>query len=85
MAKHITQSQVLSRGWTTALIKTFLGEPDNTAPNPYHAHASPMQLYTQSRVESAERTEAFQLAIAKVVERRQNAAKLGENKLSTPK
>jgi hypothetical protein len=38
------------RGWTDALVKRFLGEPDKTAPNPVYSSKAPMRLYAVARV-----------------------------------
>lgn len=63
--KNLSLSGVCARGWTPALIRTFLGEPDCTAPNPRYRTAAAMKLYAVSRIEAAEQTDAFIAALAK--------------------
>ena len=47
--------QLRERGWTPALVRTFLGPPDATKKNPHYAPAAPMKLYDLRRVKAAER------------------------------
>jgi hypothetical protein len=42
------------RGWTDAMIRDYLGDPDITRPNPRYAGAAPMKLYRAERVKAAE-------------------------------
>ncbi|CAM3986322.1 hypothetical protein NOGI109294_21170 [Nocardiopsis gilva] len=42
------------RGWSPAMIRDLLGEPDHTRPNPIFRSGAPMALYRVSRVEDAE-------------------------------
>jgi len=46
------------RGWTEASITRILGHWENERPNPYGK--APMRFWTKSKVESAEKTRAFQ-------------------------
>jgi hypothetical protein len=65
MSDHITPARIKSeRGWTDSLIKTFLGEPDNTAPNPHYRSGPRMRLYLLARVETAEASAEWQAAKA---------------------
>ena len=47
------------RGWTGAMIRDHLGEPDAFADNPHYRSAAPMRLYRRERVEEAEESEGF--------------------------
>ena len=47
------------RGWTAAMIRDHLGEPDALAANPHYRSAAPMRLYRRERVEEAEQSEGF--------------------------
>ena len=47
------------RGWTAAMIRDHLGEPDAYADNPHYRSAAPMRLYHRERVEKAEQNEGF--------------------------
>lgn len=52
---HITVATLRSRGWTDALIRRHLGDPDRLAPNPHYSQAGgAMRLYALARVEAAE-------------------------------
>lgn len=61
------------RGWTDAMIRRFLPEPDVTAVNPYHKSGPPMRLYYVSRIEAIEQTDEF-LSARAVASKRQEAA-----------
>jgi hypothetical protein len=64
----LPQAQLRERGWTPAMIRDLLGDPDANRPNPYYASAAPLRLYVLDRVVNAERTPAF-------AERRKKAAR----------
>jgi hypothetical protein len=51
---HLTTAGLRERGWTDAMVREHLGEPDTTRPNPRYASAAPMKLYLTGRVEAAE-------------------------------
>jgi hypothetical protein len=51
---HLTMPGLRERGWTDAMIREYLGEPDTTRPNPRYASAAPMKLYLAERAEVAE-------------------------------
>jgi hypothetical protein len=42
------------RGWTDAMVRDFLGEPDATRPNPRYRTGAPMKLYLAERAAVAE-------------------------------
>ncbi len=71
---HLGAVALRERGWTPALIRGLLGEPDKLARNPYYRGASPMRLYAAARVEAAEASPAF-LDLRAKAERRSSAAK----------
>ncbi|MCP4965044.1 MAG: hypothetical protein GY926_07395 [bacterium] len=60
------------RGWTDTLIRDFLGEADESRPNPYGSNA-PMRLYDRARVARVEATTEFQDAMSESQERRRIA------------
>lgn len=70
---HLGTVALRERGWTPALIRDLLGEPDKLARNPYYRSAAPMRLYAAPRVEAAEASPAFHDMRAKA-ERRSRAA-----------
>jgi hypothetical protein len=41
----LTVSQLKASGWTTAMIRDYLGEPDELATNARYKSAAPMRLY----------------------------------------
>lgn len=53
---YLTMAGLRERGWTDAMIREYLGEPDATRPNPRYSRAAPMKLYLTERVEAAEAT-----------------------------
>ena len=55
----INKAKLIERGWTSAGIKKFLGDPDETKQNPFYRVASPMCLYKLERVKDAELKEEF--------------------------
>jgi hypothetical protein len=51
---YLTMSGLRERGWTDAMIREYLGDPDATRPNPRYWSAAPMKLYLAERAEAAE-------------------------------
>lgn len=78
--EYLSQSKIIDRGWTAAGIKKFLGEPDDTAQNPYYRNASPTKLYDITRIEQAEETEEFQQWKEKSEKRKQASKKAAQKK-----
>lgn len=78
--QYVTTSALKERGWTDGLIKKFLGEPDDTKPNPHYRSAAPMKLYDMKRVEKTERSAKFKAEKEKSATRKQSAAKAVETK-----
>src|SRR2546429_7280232 len=79
-ATMLTTSALKERGWTLALIKKFLGEPDDTRENPHYRSAAPMRLYTIDRVEVIEKTPDFQEAHIKAIARSKHGKEVAERK-----
>ncbi|RYF03254.1 MAG: hypothetical protein EOO40_12405 [Deltaproteobacteria bacterium] len=69
-ATHITRQQLCARGWTSGLIRRFLGAPDQTQPNPRYRSQAPMQLYAMARVTNIEATAIWLVAQAAAHTRR---------------
>jgi hypothetical protein len=63
------------RGWTDALVRKFLGQPDELKANPYYKKAPKMKLYLLARIEKAEQTQEFKLAVEKAKVRKKGAQK----------
>jgi hypothetical protein len=51
---YLTMPGLRGRGWTDAMIRDYLSEPDATRPNPRFWSAAPMKLYLTERAEAAE-------------------------------
>lgn len=75
------RTEVKARGWTDALIRRFLGEPDATRENPRYKSAAPVRLYLRDRVEATEATAEFRAAVATGSNRRAGARKAIETKM----
>ena len=65
----LAASQLKNRGWTGDLIREFLGEPDEIRPNLSRRKGRMKHLYSFTRVETAEASEAFKLAQEKRAKR----------------
>lgn len=57
--EHLNLASLKERGWTPALVKEFLGEPDKTKVNPFYKSAAPQKLYRVDRVREIEQRAAF--------------------------
>jgi len=73
--ENITPTGLKARGWSEAMIKQFLSEPDELKPNPYYKSAAPMRLYNLKRVEKVEKSKKFIEAKAAADRRKESAAK----------
>lgn len=69
----VTLAGLKARGWTDALVRRFLGEPDRRAPSRYARSAPPVRLYRLARVEAAEATDEFRHAQTAAAERQRRA------------
>ena len=58
----IKHSDLKRRGWTDAMVRQFLVEPDKLDRNPHHPRAAPMRLYALARVLEAESTDEYREA-----------------------
>ena len=58
-ARCIGAPGLSERGWTEAMIRDLLGEPDLLADNPHYKSAAPMRLWRLQRAEAAEATPEF--------------------------
>lgn len=71
--KFITKTDLLARGWTQSLIRKFLVQPDKRIPNPHSKRAPKTHLYSMTRVQQAEASEAFATESKKLQRRREAA------------
>lgn len=58
-SQHLNLASLRERGWTPALVRAFLGEPDKTKANPFYKSAAPQKLYLVDRVKKIEASEPF--------------------------
>lgn len=58
-AKCIGAPGLKARGWTEAMIRDLLGDPDLTADNPHFKTAAPRRLWRLQRAEAIEATAEF--------------------------
>jgi hypothetical protein len=56
---YLTAVSLRERGWTPAMIRDLLGEPDETRPNPVYRSAAPVRLWDEDRVTGAEAATGF--------------------------
>ena len=63
---------IKARGWTDAMIRNLLGEPDYTVTNPRYSTSHPMKIYSAVRVHAAEQTEAFAVASSRSARRKES-------------
>ncbi|WP_206313033.1 hypothetical protein [Streptomyces sp. JB150] len=66
---HLSMAGLRARGWTAALVRRLLGEPDLLRPHPLFRTARQIRLYRVERVEAAERGDEFR-AVAAAAARR---------------
>lgn len=75
----ITQSTILTMGWTKTMINNLLSEPI-LKPNPNYRTKSPMKLWDKSVVLKTMETAAFKEALEKVNKRRKLLEENAKNK-----
>ena len=76
---YLNATQLAARGWTPAMIRDFLGRPDQTEFIPRFRHAAPTLLFAVPRVQAAERTTKF-VQRRDLAARRSAAAKEAANR-----
>lgn len=76
----LTKQNLKERGWTDALIKKYLHEPDECRQNPAYKSAAPMCLFDEARMMRIERTAEFAEDMAKTERRRQATQKVAERR-----
>ena len=67
---HYSVSGLKHRGWTDAMIRDLLGEPDKHGRNPHYRTAAPTRLYEAVQVRDVEETEQFAQRKAQADKRR---------------
>ncbi|MET9835133.1 hypothetical protein ABZ078_38995 [Streptomyces sp. NPDC006385] len=71
---HLSAAGLRARGWTVAMVRELLGEPDLVRANAVSRSAPWTRLYRIERVEAAERSEEFR-ALSAVAARRSPGAR----------
>ncbi|WP_234381776.1 hypothetical protein [Streptomyces dysideae] len=71
---HLSAAGLRARGWTPAMVRQLLGEPDLMRSDPHFPTAPKTRLYLVERVEAAERSEEFR-AVAAAAARRSAGAR----------
>lgn len=81
MDNLLTQTTILSRqGWSKTLLGQLLGDPDLR--KKMYGHSNMACLYSESRVISAEKSEAFSLAQAAIAKRKLASQKAVQTKVA---
>lgn len=80
-SEYITLASLRARGWTPAIVRSFLPQADATKPNPFYRCAAPMRLYALERVQAIERHDSWRAASTAAL-RRSVAAKQAAQKKS---
>jgi hypothetical protein len=75
-AGFLNMTRLRARGWTPAMIRDLLGQPDRLARNRRFPGAAPVRLYSMARIESMESKAVFRRASA-LAEARSAAARAG--------
>jgi hypothetical protein len=75
--RHLTQTDVIARGWTRAVIEQYIPYPDKVTRS--FAYHSPCYLYAREKVEGIENTPEWQARTAKVRIRRAAAKEAKSN------
>lgn len=73
-------SKIKERGWSEAMVRKFLGDPDGQKKNPFYQNAAPMKVYFKERVIAAEQTPDFIAAQQKLVGKKIAADKAVQTK-----
>jgi hypothetical protein len=70
------------RGWTKAMVKQLLGEPDKLVPNARYSSAPPVRLFRIERMFQVEATPEFTAAIEKASRRIESGKKASATRLA---
>ncbi len=72
--------QLRERGWTPAMVRDLLGEPDQLRGNPVYRTAPPMRLWSAVRVADAEANPGFTARRSRAQNRSASSAKAADRK-----
>ena len=80
-AELLSTPELRERGWTPAVVRDLLGEPDDTRPNPrYSSAGAPMRFWLKERVEAIEGTAEFRDSAERARRRVEGSRKAVETK-----
>ena len=77
----ILKQGLKERGWTDAMIRDLLGEPDERVQRSPYSRKPPYCVYDLERVQAAERQPEFARRLAAAEVRRERALRVAANKL----
>jgi hypothetical protein len=78
--KCVGAAGLKARGWTEAMIRDLLGDPDLTVDNPHYKTAAPMRLWRLQRAEAAEALPEFTVRRERAAAQCAAAAKASETR-----
>jgi hypothetical protein len=79
-SKCIGAPGLKERGWTEAMIRDLLGEPDLRVDNPHYSTAAPMRLWRLQKAEAAEALPEFARRRGRAARQCAAAAKAAETR-----
>ena len=74
--RFITKSTLKNRGWSNGMIDVFYNKPTYSVQNPHYSTASPMKLYSITKVKRIERQQEFKDYVSKIAHKREVARTL---------
>lgn len=80
MVDMLTMRELRARGWTPAMVRDLLGDPDELRPNPVYRSAAPMGLCAVARAIAAEADTAFAQRVASSRKRSAASARVAARK-----
>src|ERR1700728_971659 len=78
--RWLSMPQLRERGWTPAMVRDLLGEPDELRPNPAYRTAPPMRLWSAERIADAEADPGFTARKSRAQNRSASSAKAAGRK-----
>lgn len=82
---YLTLAELRGRGWTDAMVREYLGEPDATRPNPRFRSAAPVKLYLSERADGAEASPEWAERKARGARRRASGVAVADRKRAETK
>lgn len=80
---HVDVAELRERGWTEAMVRDLLGEPDQTVAVAHFFNYAGKRAYRLDRVEAAESTEEFRELFTRSAKRRRLSAEFTERVLES--